>query len=194
LLLDFGGTDRGAQPPIQLLAEVELMTSTLVTRRIPPDGTGGPPAAAPRASSGTAGAAGFGDPAGAQAGGVDHLRSGSAPEKMMLRAKGRLVLVDKASIDWIDAVGNYVRFNVAGQTYQVRATLSEVEHALPAGRFLRMHRSTIVNLDAVKEFVRVPYGDLVALLKSGRRLTVGRRYRSSIAAALDALPGVPAAR
>jgi DNA-binding LytR/AlgR family response regulator len=186
--------NRSAQLAIQLLAEVEPMISTPFNRRIPPDGAGGLPAATPRAGAGVAGDAGVGDRTAAQAVDVDPLRLGGAPEKLMLRARGRLVLVDRASIDWIDAAGNYVKFNVAGQTYQVRATLNEVEHALPAGRFMRMHRSTIVNLDAVKEFIRLPYGDLVALLKSGRRLTVGRRYRSSIAAALDALPGFPAAR
>jgi DNA-binding LytR/AlgR family response regulator len=179
------------------------MPSTPIARGTRPDGAGGAPAVPPHAGAGGPGVhAVRGSPGrtdeiarpGNPAEPSDRWRRGDAGEKLMLRIKGRLVLVDKASIDWIDAVGNYVRFNVAGQTYQVRATLNQVEHALPAGRFMRMHRSTIVNLDAVKEFVRVPYGDLVALLKNGKRLTVGRRYRGSLAAAIETLPGLPAAR
>jgi two-component system LytT family response regulator len=169
------------------------MTSTAIPRPILPDGAGG-------GAGGSSAHGGPGEPAelgdrSTRGGRATAGRRGDTPgDRLMLRIKGRLVLVDKASIDWIDAVGNYVRFNVAGQTYQVRATLSDVEQALPAGLFMRMHRSTIVNLDAVKEFIRVPYGDLVALLKNGKRLTVGRRYRGSLAAALETLPGLPAAR
>jgi DNA-binding LytR/AlgR family response regulator len=167
------------------------MTSTPINRRSRPDLASAVPAGLRHAGFRGHDEPGEPDQPGALGG---RRPRGHSSEKLMLRLKGRLVLVDKASIDWIDAVGNYVRFNVAGETYQVRATLNDVEQALPAGRFMRMHRSTIVNLDAVKEFVRVPYGDLVALLKNGKRLTVGRRYRTSLAAALDALAGFPGAR
>jgi DNA-binding LytR/AlgR family response regulator len=61
---------------------------------------------------------------------------------------------------------------------------------LAPSRFLRVHRSTIVNIDAVAEFIRGRYGDLAAVLKGGKRLTVGRRYRRAIVAALQAIAGV----
>src|SRR5258708_2740115 len=73
----------------------------------------------------------------------------AAPRRVMLRVKGRLILVDEAAVHWIDAAGNHVRFNLAAASVRVRATLSDVERSLPPGRFLRVHRSTIVNLDAV---------------------------------------------
>jgi two-component system LytT family response regulator len=112
------------------------------------------------------------------------------PKKLMLKVRGRMILLDEAAIDWIDAAGNYVRFNVGDATYQVRGTLKDVEQLLAPARFLRVHRSTIVNIDAVAEFIRGRYGDLAAVLKGGKRLTVGRRYRRAIVAALQAIAGV----
>jgi two-component system LytT family response regulator len=109
----------------------------------------------------------------------------ATPRRVMLRAKGRLILVDAAAVHWIDAAGNHVRFNLAAASYRVRATLSDVERSLPPGRFLRLHRSTIVNLDAVTEFVRGRYGDLVAVLRTGKRLSVGRRYRKALRATVS---------
>jgi two-component system LytT family response regulator len=109
-----------------------------------------------------------------------------APKKVMLKVRGRMVLLDQAAIEWVDAAGNYVRFNAGDASYRVRGSLKDLEQVLPAARFLRVHRSTIVNIDAVTEFVRGRYGDLAAVLKSGKRLAVGRRYRRAIFAALQA--------
>ncbi len=110
----------------------------------------------------------------------------------MLRLKRRLVLLDEAEIDCIDGAANYVRINVGATAHRVRSTLGEIERALPAGRFLRLQRSTIVNLAAVRELVRGPYGDLAAVLANGRRLTVGRAYRRKLLAAIAQAPaGAP---
>ena len=73
---------------------------------------------------------------------------------------------------------------------RVTGTIKDVEQVLHPSRFLRVHRSTIVNIDAVAEFIRGRYGDLVAVLKSGKRLAVGRRYRRLLVAALQAIAGV----
>ena len=109
---------------------------------------------------------------------------GGLTAKLVLRLKRRLVLVDEAEIDCIDGAANYVRINVGSTTHRVRSTLGEIERALPADRFLRLQRSTIVNLGAVRELVRGPYGDLAAVLANGRRLTVGRAYRRKVVAAI----------
>jgi two-component system LytT family response regulator len=115
----------------------------------------------------------------------------AAPRRVMLRAKGRLILVDAAAVHWIDAAANHVRFNLASGSHKVRATLADVERSLPAGRFLRIHRSTIVNLDAVTEFARGRYGDLVAVLRTGKRLSVGRRYRKALQANVSIIRKAP---
>ena len=101
---------------------------------------------------------------------------------LVLRARGRIIILDEASIDWIDGAANYVRLHAGQERHRVRGTLKDFEGVLPP-RFVRSHRSTIVNLAAVQEFVRTPFGDLVAVLRTGDRLTVGRTYRRHVEAA-----------
>jgi DNA-binding LytR/AlgR family response regulator len=108
---------------------------------------------------------------------------GSARPKLVLRLKRRLVLIDEAEIDCIDGAANYVKINVGPSSHRVRTTLGEIERALPSDRFLRLQRSTIVNVGAVRAVVRGPYGDLAAVLGNGWRLTVGRAYRRRVVAA-----------
>jgi two-component system, LytTR family, response regulator len=101
---------------------------------------------------------------------------------LILRLRGRVIVVDDASIDWIDGAGNYVRLHAGQERHLVRGTLKDLEVVLPP-RFVRSHRSTIVNLAAIHEIVRTPFGDLVAVLRTGDRLTVGRTYRRNVEAA-----------
>jgi DNA-binding LytR/AlgR family response regulator len=101
---------------------------------------------------------------------------------LVLRVRGRVIVVDEAGIDWIDGAGNYVRLHIGRERHRVRGTLKDLEGVLPP-RFVRSHRSTILNLAAVHEFVRTPFGDLVALLRTGDRVTVGRTYRRQVEAA-----------
>jgi two-component system, LytTR family, response regulator len=112
--------------------------------------------------------------------------AGPLGAKIILRTRGRVIVVDEGEIDWIDGAGNYIRVHVGPARHQVRGTLKDAEKVLAAagGRFVRVHRSTIVNLHSVREFIRTPYGDLIALLRNGQRLAVGRVYRSKIEALL----------
>ena len=104
---------------------------------------------------------------------------------LILRVRGRVIVVGEASIDWIDGAGNYVRLHAGQERYRVRGTLKDLEGVLPV-RFVRSHRSTIINVGAVHEFVRTPFGDLIAVLGTGDRLTVGRAYRRKVEAAFAA--------
>jgi two-component system LytT family response regulator len=111
------------------------------------------------------------------------VQGGSGPGAILiLRLRGRVIVVDESSIDWIDGAGNYVKLHTGRERHRVRGTLKDLENVLPP-RFVRSHRSTIVNLAAIHEFVRTPFGDLVAVLRSGDRLTVGRTYRRNVEAA-----------
>lgn len=101
---------------------------------------------------------------------------------LILRFRGRVIVVDEASIERIDGAGNYVRFHVGMEKHRVRGTLKDLVTVLPS-QFVRSHRSTIINVTAVHEFVRTPFGDLIAVLRSGARLTVGRTFRRSVEAA-----------
>ena len=104
---------------------------------------------------------------------------------LILHVHGRVVVIDEATIDWIDGAGNYVRLHAGQERHRVRGTLKDLEGVLPL-RFVRSHRSTIINVAAVQEFVRTPFGDLIAMLRTGDRLTVGRTYRRNVEAAFAA--------
>lgn len=102
---------------------------------------------------------------------------------VILRVRGRIVVLDEASIEWIDGAGNYVKFHAGNEKIRVRGTLSGVGELL-SPQFVRSCRSTIINLAAVHEFLRSASGDLVAVLRNGRRLTVGRHFRGNVETAL----------
>lgn len=110
----------------------------------------------------------------------DRPRSGELLERFLVRERGRLRLVPVADVDWIGAAGNYVELHVGRSTHLVRGSLKELDDRLPAGRFARVHRSTIVNLDRVKELQPWSHGDLLVLLDDGTELRLSRRYRDRI--------------
>jgi len=111
--------------------------------------------------------------------------AGGSGTKIILRSRRRVIVLNEADVDWIDAAGNYIRFHAGEARHQVRGTLKEVEQLLSSRHFVRVHRSTIVNIESVREFVRTPYSDLIAVLHSGQRLAVGRMYRRNVEALLD---------
>ncbi len=102
------------------------------------------------------------------------------PDRLVFRESGRVVFVQAETIDWIEADGNYVRLHAGHDAHYFRGTLTELESQLPAERFLRINRSTIVNLDRVKELRRVFYGDYSVILLNGAKLTLSRNYRNRL--------------
>ena len=93
------------------------------------------------------------------------------------------VLVEE--IDWVEADGNYVRLHVGALSHHLRETLASIEGQLPAKKFLRISRSTIVNLDRVKELQALFYGDYAVILRDDTRLNMSRNYRDRIEALLN---------
>lgn len=85
-------------------------------------------------------------------------------------------LIDARDIDWIEAVGDYVRFHVQGKSYLVRESISLLLDRLPQDMLLRIHRSTIVNLDRVSDFIRLRNQDLLITLKDGTVLRCSRTF------------------
>jgi two-component system LytT family response regulator len=84
-----------------------------------------------------------------------------------------------ADIEWFAADGDYVQAHTAERGYLMRGSLNALESALPASRFLRVHRSTLVNVDAVVR-VSVCDGNLLLTTRSDEVLKVGRRARSRV--------------
>jgi two-component system, LytTR family, response regulator len=101
-------------------------------------------------------------------------------ERLGFKIDGKVVLIATADMDWLEADGNYVQVHAGGKAHMVRETLSALEAELPARQFMRISRSVLVNLDAVRELQPLFYGDYAVLLKDGARLTLSRSHRECV--------------
>lgn len=101
-------------------------------------------------------------------------------ERFMIKSGGRIVFLRAEDIDWVETVGNYVRLHVSRESHLMRETMSGMELKLDPNRFLRIHRSTIVNLDRVKELQPWAKGEYVVIMRDGTRLNMSRRYRERL--------------
>src|SRR5213595_2819335 len=101
-------------------------------------------------------------------------------ERLWVESDGRSFFVRTADVDWIEAAKNYVRLHVGATTHVLRSTLSALEERLDPERFRRISRSTLVNLDRVREVQPWFHGDAVVILESGTRLGLSRRYRTNL--------------
>jgi two-component system LytT family response regulator len=100
--------------------------------------------------------------------------------RLMIKSGGRIHFVRMADIEWCEASGNYVRVHVGAQCHLVRDTMGHLESELDPHLFMRIHRSTIVNVDRVQEMHSSFSGEYVVLLRGGTRLTLSRGYRDAI--------------
>jgi two-component system LytT family response regulator len=107
--------------------------------------------------------------------------------RFVVRSGGRISFVKAREVDCIEATGNYMRLHVGKESFLVRETMAELEAKLDPARFVRVHRSWIVNLDRVVELQSWFHGGYLALLPGDRRIPVSRRFRDR----LDALLGGP---
>jgi two-component system, LytTR family, response regulator len=98
-------------------------------------------------------------------------------QRLLVRVDGRITPVRAADIDWIDAEGDYVRLRVGKASHVVRTTMHKIESQLDPARFVRIHRSTIVNLERVKELKPSYRGEYVAVLHDGTTLKLSRGSR-----------------
>ena len=106
-------------------------------------------------------------------------------ERLVFKQNGRVVFVRTETIDWIESDGNYVRMHVGETAHYFRDTLSGLEAQLPTGKFMRISRSTIVNLDRIKEMQPLFYGDYLVILQNGSKLNMSRTYRDRLEAILQ---------
>jgi two-component system LytT family response regulator len=98
-------------------------------------------------------------------------------DRIVIRAGGRVIFLRAEELDWIEAAGNYVRLHSGAEEYLYRETLSRMEAALDPACFARIHRSTIVNTERIKELHPLFRGDYTVVLRDGRRLTLSKPYR-----------------
>ena len=99
------------------------------------------------------------------------------PQRLLINEDGRRFFVAVSDIEWIEAYGNYVRLHVGTKTHLLRATMAHVESSLDPTQFGRIHRSSIVNLLAVREIQPWFSGEHIVILKDGTKLKLSRNYR-----------------
>lgn len=104
--------------------------------------------------------------------------------RFMIRSGGRVVFVRTNDVDWIGAESYYARLHVGRQSYLLRETLTSLEGKLDPRQFARIHRSSIVNLDRVRELSLRFKGDYSIVLMDGTELPVGRARQETIEARL----------
>lgn len=95
-----------------------------------------------------------------------------------VRSRGRLLRVSAAGVSRIDAERDYARLYAEGETYLLDETLASLESRLPAEQFIRVHRSTILRMEAIKGFRRGRHGAWFAELLDGSEVRIGRSYLS----------------
>lgn len=123
------------------------------------------------------------------ANGIEAVLSGLGPgaererryaTRLLMRQTGRASFVRTADIDWIEALGTSVRLHVGDQTHTIKAAIGQLERRLDPSQFMRIHRSTIVNLDRIAHIE--PYGgsDYQVVLRDGTKLRVSRSSRDRL--------------
>jgi two-component system LytT family response regulator len=119
---------------------------------------------------------------------IENLRGPKRPERLVLKTSGRVSFVRVDEIDWIEAEGNYVRLHIGPQSHLLRETMKGIEGKLDGDRFIRIHRSTIVNTDRIKELHPLFHGEYAVILRDGTRLTASRGPDNKLRRLIEGAP------
>lgn len=101
-------------------------------------------------------------------------------ERIAVKSSGRVTFVKVEDIDWIESSDNYVNLHAGTESHLHRETMSSLEGQLPPDKFMRISRSTIVNLDCIKELQPMFHGEYSVILRNGTKLTLSRSYRDRL--------------
>ncbi len=110
-------------------------------------------------------------------------------ERIAIRDGHRIRLIDVSDIDWIEATSKVVVVHVGQDAWPLRESLSRLEKRLDPSRFMRVHRSSIVNISRIEELQTWAKGDYFIRLRNGTRLTTGPAYRANLQRLLKGLSG-----
>lgn len=101
-------------------------------------------------------------------------------DRLVVKSGGTTRFVRAVEIDWIEAAGAYVNLHIAGREVLYRAPLHEIAARLDPRRFVRVHRSVLVNLESILHLEPISHGEFEAVLKNGSRTRVSRSYRAQL--------------
>jgi two-component system LytT family response regulator len=100
--------------------------------------------------------------------------------RLVVKDRGQVLFIESADVDWVEAAGYYACLHVGSQTHILRRSLTELEQDLGGEKFMRAHRSALVNLDRIQGLELQDGGDYEIVLKSGVRLPLSRRFRKEL--------------
>lgn len=107
--------------------------------------------------------------------------------RIAVKSVGRTVFVNAINVDWLETAGNYVCLHAGKETHVVRETMNQLEAELDPAKFVRIHRSTMVRIEVIREIQPLFNGDRAVFLQDGTRLTLSRSYRDKARVALGAV-------
>jgi two-component system LytT family response regulator len=111
---------------------------------------------------------------------LQNVNKNAVQERLVIKSAGRISFLKTDEVDWIEAAGNYVRLHVARESHMLRETMSAIEGKLDPGKFVRIHRGAVVNLERIKDLQPLFHGDHQVTLRDGSRLTLSRSYRENL--------------
>jgi two-component system LytT family response regulator len=104
----------------------------------------------------------------------------SMPDRIPVKSQGRVIIVNVADIDWVEADGDYVSVHVGAKSWLLRETIAAAEARLALSGFVRIHRSTLVNIYRVRELLPLSKGEFTVVLLDGTELKLSRNYRFAL--------------
>ena len=101
-------------------------------------------------------------------------------ERLVVKSAGRLFFLRTEEIEWVESAGNYVCLHVRGESHLLRETMNGLEARLDPARFVRIHRTAIVNIDQIKELQPLFHGEYQVVLRDKTELVLSRGYRDRL--------------
>ncbi len=111
---------------------------------------------------------------------IEELNKKTFISRMALKSDGRVHLVLVEKIAWIQAAGNYLRIHVGDRQFLLREPMKRLEQRIDPNKFVRIHRSTIVNMEFIQDLEPTFHGDFKVTLVDGTSLPLSRKYRSAL--------------
>ncbi|MGH7491192.1 MAG: LytR/AlgR family response regulator transcription factor [bacterium] len=111
----------------------------------------------------------------------EQTRQNERHQRWLVKSGKRMLILHAGDIDWIEIADEYALLHAHGKKHLLRTTMNMLEQQLDPEKFVRIHRSTIVNVERIKEMQSQSHGDLLVILRDGTNLKMSRNYRHKLA-------------
>lgn len=115
----------------------------------------------------------------------EHPAQPDPAQRLVVVSNHRHLIIDVSEVEWIEAEDYYAAIHIGAKRYLIRESLTSLEARLDPSRFVRIHRSAVVNLAFVREIKSAMLGTTSLILRSGTRVPLSRRRRAQVAAAIQ---------